>query len=202
MVDQSGSIVENDPNNWQLVKDFVYNIIRHFDIGYDETRVGLVTFANYGITRWNLTSYFDKDAIRRALDRIPAGNGRTNTYMGLRRMRTDVFNTGNDRADVKNVAIVVTDGKSTIRPDLTIPEAQAAQDQGIQIFVVGVTSNVKEEELKAISSPPHELNKNYWTTPDFRDLASIVSSLQTETCSDVINAGKTPGGENAALSQY
>ena len=189
VVDQSGSIVEKDPGNWQLVKNFIYNIIENFDIGYDETRVALVTFANKGIVRWDLAQYFNKAAIRKALDDIPAGNGWTNTYDGFNRMRTEVFNTDNDRPGVQNVAIVITDGKATLNTNLTIPEATRSHDQGIKVFAVGVTDGVNEDELKAISSPPQEINRNYWKTPDFGDLTTLVGSLQTETCNDFLNQG-------------
>ena len=39
-----------------------------------------------------------------------------------------------DRADVPNVAILVTDGESTILADETIPAAARARNSGIAIF--------------------------------------------------------------------
>ena len=64
VVDGSGSICDNDDGpkyndgrgcgNWLLVGDFVENFVNALTIGADETRVGLVTFANEGSTLMTL----------------------------------------------------------------------------------------------------------------------------------------------------
>ena len=179
MVDQSGSIQEP---NWSLVKEFILEIVNNFNVGYDQTRVGLVTFGNQGIVRFDLTTHLTSSDIARAIRSIGAGNGNTNTYLGLLRMRTQCFGTTGDRPDVANVAIVITDGVSTVQRTQTIPEAERAHAEGIQVFTVGVTDEVNLDEVRAISSPPREVNRNYWTSPDFLSLSDVVASLQQETC--------------------
>ena len=60
--------------------------------------------------------------------------GATNTQEALEFMRTRQFNTSADRLGVPNVAILITDGESTVQSDQTIPAAARARDDGIIIF--------------------------------------------------------------------
>ena len=41
-------------NNWRQVRSFIESIVNSFNIGPDEVRIGLITFANNGNLRWNL----------------------------------------------------------------------------------------------------------------------------------------------------
>ena len=190
VIDQSGSITDKNPpngayDNWELVKDFVIRVVNYFNIGYDETRVAAVTFGNHGLIRFYLSNYTSKLDIENAIRPIEAGNGQTNTWEGLRKMRIDIFNTDNgDRLLVPNVAIVITDGQSNINDWLTADEAERAQYKGIRMFAVGITNDVNEQELKDISSYPHQLGRNYRMTPDFTSLNTVIESLQKETCEE------------------
>ena len=64
----------------------------------------------------------------------------------------------------------------------TIPEAAAARKEGIQMFVVGVTSLIDEQTLKDMSSLPQEKDKNYFTSPDFNQLDTILDNLIGQAC--------------------
>ena len=54
--------------------------------------------------------------------------------------------------------------------------------QGIKMYSVGITDNVKEEELRAMSSPPQQINNNYWMAPDFTMLDEVLSSIVSTQC--------------------
>ena len=71
-------------------------------------------------------------------------------------MRTQVFGVNGDRANVTNVAIIITDGKPTNAS--TIQAAiDAVHNSGITTLVVGVTNEVDEATLKQLSSPPQQV---------------------------------------------
>jgi len=188
VVDQTGSIVDANPkngswDNWALVKNFINSVISASTVSYSATHFGLVTFGNMGVIRFNLTDYLDPNPMKAAVNAIPSGNGQTNLYQGLNLARTVVLSdAANARSDVPQVIIVITDGFANLNTEKTIPEAEACFAQGIKIFAVGVTGQISEPQLQAVSSPPHEKGTNYWTTPDFRSLSSIVQSLQSATC--------------------
>ena len=58
-------------------------------------------------------------------------SGATNTQEALELMRTQQFSTSADRAGVPNVAILITDGESTVQQDQTIPAAARAHNDDL-----------------------------------------------------------------------
>ena len=53
---------------------------------------------------------------------------------------------------------------------------------GVKVFSIGVTNSINRQELAALSSPPHLENENWFTTPNFDALSSIVDVLTVKTC--------------------
>jgi len=188
VVDQSGSIQDANPlngswDNWQLIKDFINTIIKHSEVSYSATHFGLVTFGNQGVVRFRLDQYTDTAALTQAVLDIQPGQGQTNLYMGLFMARTVVFNENNGaRSDVPQIIILITDGFANVNTNMTLPEAATCHRLGIAIYAVGITSSINETQLKLVSSPPHEKGVNYWTTPDFTTLNSVVLNVQNATC--------------------
>ena len=61
--------------------------------------------------------------------------GTTNTADGLLYAYQQQFTSNNgDRQNVQNIIIIITDGRSNVNPERTIPNAQAAKDRGITIY--------------------------------------------------------------------
>ena len=117
-----------------------------------------------------------------AIDGTTFEGGRTNIAGGLRIMRTQVFGgSRGDRPEVRNVAIVITDGESTVDKSQTLVEAKMAKDAGIVIFVVGVTAKINEAELKGIASAPTATH--YFNSTSIRQLDTILQELTKSVCS-------------------
>lgn len=188
IVDQSGSIVDRNPkngswDNWVLVKQFIVKLIQATNVSYDGTHIGLLTFGNIAVERFLLNAYTDANSVINAVNNLPRGQGETNLQAGLNMARTKFFDPNyGARPDVPHIAIVITDGMANINTSNTIPEAKASQEAGIIIFSIGVTDLINEDQLKAVSSPPHEKGKNYWTTPDFTQLNTVLASVNNATC--------------------
>lgn len=87
-----------------------------------------------------------------------------------------------DRADVQNVVLVITDGVSTYDNQFTIPDAVNARNKGIDIYSIGISAKIDENELRLMSSLPQEKDKNYFTTTSFEALDGITKAILTETC--------------------
>jgi len=60
-----------------------------------------------------------------------------NAYIVFRQLLAQYAGIQLLRPGVRNVAIVVTDGRSNLDSDLTIPTANTLRNAGIDIFVVG-----------------------------------------------------------------
>ena len=182
VVDSSGSIRDNNPadgsyDNWDLLLAFLTNLVDNLDVGPDATRIGLVRYGNTGENIFYLNTYATKVQVKDAISRVEYIEGNTNTSGGLRVMHTQQFNSSRDRSNIPNVGIVITDGVSTFDSQFTIPYAEAARADGIQIMVVGITNAINEEELAGISSPPQTRDENYFTVADFAVLDQIVDQI-------------------------
>ena len=186
IIDGSGSIRDaNPPNrafdNWDLLLQFVANIIDR--LPRSGTRVGAVVFSDRGEIIFRLNQYFDLGRARDAVLRTPYPGANTNTSGGIWVARDQLFNVNNgDRPEVPNLAIVITDGKSTFDNDRTIPYAQDLQRDGVQVISIGITNSVDENELRGISSPPQLRDVNYFSSPDFTTLGNIIEDLLATAC--------------------
>ena len=52
----------------------------------------------------------------------------------------------------------------------------------MQVFSVGITDEINEEELRGISSNPQREGENYFKSVDFRSLNSIQGAIVRQTC--------------------
>ena len=190
VLDCSGSIRDNNPtdgsyDNFELLLNFVTAIVNRLSIGPDASRVGVVTYSNTASNIIYLNDFGSKYDLIDAIMRIGYLGGTTNTSGALQVMRTEQFTSENgDRPNVPNVAIVVTDGRSTVDADQTLPQARAARDDGIQMFAVGITSDIDIYEVRGISSEPQLLGESYFTSTDFTNLNDIVDNLLNNACTD------------------
>ena len=78
VVDSSGSI---GMENFAKIKAFVKQTLNFFDIGTDLTRVGLITFNQYGSLQFGLGKYNTSNALVTAVQSIIYSQGGTNTGM-------------------------------------------------------------------------------------------------------------------------
>ena len=112
--------------------------------------------------------------------------GTTNVAQALNFMTDQQFvSQRGDRPNVQNIGIVITDGRSNVTPENTIPNAVRAQAAGIRMYSIGITNDVDENELRQMSSSPQVLGQNYFLAPQFTDLQPLVSALTEQTCGAV-----------------
>lgn len=95
-------------------------------------------------------------------------------------MRDTMFTSGNgDRPQVRNTAIVITDGQSNINSQQTIPEAIKAKADGIGIYAIGI-GLTETKELQGIASTP--LGDFLYTVDDFEDLHGLKDRMFESIC--------------------
>ncbi|XP_025106489.1 collagen alpha-3(VI) chain-like isoform X11 [Pomacea canaliculata] len=180
VIDTSTSVTEA---NFAKVKSFVKDFLSNTDIDSGNVRVGIVIYSTEVSVQFQLNEYRNKRDIMSAVDRIPYMIGSTNTADGIRVMRTDMFTPVNgDRADVPNVAIVITDGVSNINSARTVPEAQAAHSEGIHVYAIGV-GLTDTRELDAIATPP--ASRNSFAVNDFDELNFLYQRIFASACPGV-----------------
>jgi len=191
VIDSSGSIRDNNPrdgsyDNWQLLLQFVERIVDDLFIETGQVRIGAVRFSTNAQSVFHLNRFatnLDKNALKNAIRNMRYLGGHTNTAAGIDIMHHQEFKQENgDRPDVQNIAIIITDGNSTLNKENTIPYAEAARRANIQVYTVGVTKGIKISEVIGMSSPPHALDQNYYLAKGFRTLNAEADKLVLTMC--------------------
>ena len=198
LVDSSGSIYRQ---NWPTVLEFMKNIVRDFNIGLNNVRIGVAIFGNDVQPMFQLNAYSNKNDILNAIDRIPFLDQTTNTPAAIRYMRTTMFTPQNgDRSFAPNSAIIITDGVPRVPSDvnearrLTLQEANLARSQGINMFTVGIGPELTTEFLAQIADKP--TSTHVFQVNQVRDLETILNQVSSAAC------GNTPAPPGNTLLQF
>uniref|UniRef100_A0A9L0TJW8 Matrilin 4 n=1 Tax=Equus caballus TaxID=9796 RepID=A0A9L0TJW8_HORSE len=184
LVDGSKSV---RPQNFELVKRFVNQIVDFLDVSPEGTRVGLVQFSSVR-TEFPLGRYGTAAEVKQAVLAVEYMERGTMTGLALRHMVEHSFSEAQGarpRAlNVPRVGLVFTDGRS--QDDISVWAARA-KEEGIVMYAVGVGKAV-EEELRKIASEPAELHVSY--SPDFGTMTHLLENLKGSICPEEgISAG-------------
>ena len=177
LLDASGSVEDN----FALIQDLTKRIVYGLNFAIDRTRVSIVTYQDTEQVRFNLDEYTSKDEVINAIAFDQAKRKGTHTSSALRTMREDMFTPRNgDRNGVDNVAIVMTDGRSNIEQDNTIPEADLAKDGAIRLITVGVGRRVGVSEINGMASRPS--SENAFLLINESDLNEVADLILDQLC--------------------
>ncbi|XP_059503102.1 collagen alpha-3(VI) chain-like [Stegostoma tigrinum] len=171
LVDTSWSIGQE---NFQYVREFLFRVIKAFEIGENRFRFGLVQYSEKPQTEFHFNTYFTKQDILFHIWNMSYKGGGTKTGLALEYLMKDQLNKANgSRAEqgVPQIIIVLTDGRSQ---DDVIPPSASLKSAEVIIFAIGVHQAV-EWELKEIASEPHE--RFVYHLDDFAALKGIVNDL-------------------------
>ena len=186
VLDSSGSI---GSDNYQTVKEFMYNFTEELEIGPDHNRVSVTIFGSNGNVVFGFDQYNNKTALLEAIEDIPYLNQGTNTADGLCKVLNNVLR-GSRRLmslSVFKFVMVMTDGYSnrvsnecgdTIQAATALTEF--AQNNSILVYVVAVTNNVNLEELELIATSPEFIS--HLDSFDSTDLDSTQQLQAYELC--------------------
>ncbi|XP_043929743.1 cochlin [Protopterus annectens] len=176
LIDGSSSVGEV---NFRLVLEFIVSISTAFEISDIGSRVGVVQFTYDQKTEIEFAEYSAKDDLISAVRRINYMSGGTATGDALQyasRFLFGPFKTGTH----KNYLIIITDGQSY--DDVGGP-AQAAREEGITIFSVGVAW-APQEDLRDMASEPKE--SHVFFTREFTGLDQHVPEIVKGICKDFV----------------
>ena len=181
VLDESRSVTSG---NFDKMKYAVKNFIRYADIDGGKVRVGINVFGTASEIAFNLNTYNNKNDIFAAIDSInyKGSDDTTNTRAALDSMRFNMFTVDRgDRPDAADIAIVITDGRSSSDP---IPSADAARNAGIHIIAIGIGDDVDSDELEGIANKPSE--DNVFTIDGFDQLDGLEEKVYTAICGKTI----------------
>ena len=175
LLDDSGSVGHQD---FKKEIAFVEQFVQEFEIGPQYTQIGVITYDYNPHNYIHLDQFSDKSSFINGLQRIPYKQGATHTAEALKWTLTDGFvHRNGDRDSVRNILIVVTDGRSQ---DFTKTATVAKQvhNAGIETLAVGVGSQVRTRELQAIASD----FKHVFHVNNYDALQSVREQLRDSVC--------------------
>jgi len=181
VVDSSGSINSND---WNTALQFIATVSSQFTIGPNDVQVAFVLFSDEARVEWGLTRYHDSAHLDHAIRNVRHIGSTTNLNDALYLTRTVVFaQDRGTRPGAEKVTIILTDGEDNVPlagTPLTLENATACKNDGIQLIAIGVTDKVDEHRLRQIVSDPQS---DYYPVTDFNALrSSVLNRLLLELC--------------------
>ncbi|XP_038652305.1 LOW QUALITY PROTEIN: collagen alpha-6(VI) chain-like [Scyliorhinus canicula] len=182
LVDESGSIGET---NFELIRNFLVNVINAMDIGPDKVQIGLIQYSSQTTPEFYLNTFQEKSEVLDHIRSVPYRKGGTNTGAAIDYMVQTYFTESRGsriNQGIPQLAVVITDGKST--DDVKVP-ASALRALGVKVFAFGIKGAV-ERELQSIASYP--ASSYVSLIEDFDLLRNVEDQMQKKICNNIVNS--------------
>ncbi|XP_036109262.1 collagen alpha-3(VI) chain [Molossus molossus] len=183
LVDSSWSIGKE---HFQLVREFLYDVIKSLAVGQNDFRFALVKFNGNPHTEFLLNTYHSQREVLSHISNLSFTGGSNQTGEGLEYvMQNHLTEAAGSRArdGVPQVIVVLTDGRSDHR--LALPPAELASAD-LNVFAVGV-ERAEEAALREIASEP--VHRHVFNPENLTSLHDIVGSIVSR-----VHAAVTPAG--------
>ena len=179
MIDLSGSTVDE----YMFAMTFVREAVFGLDYTFGRARVSVITYGDTASTRFYLNAYSTREDVLNALRFMP-DKGQTNTQQAISFMRNDVFRSSvGDRSGVPNIGILVTDGKSNVNRENTVPEATRAKNQDIALYVVALGEEVDLREVNQVAGYRQEPVSDYvYEVKQVSDAPGMAADMLEHLC--------------------
>jgi len=176
ILDLSGSL----SSLYDISIEFMTNVIYGLPMRSGRARIALITYANSAKVEFYLNTYTSKQEILNALS-FRASGIKSNTQEAINKAYNDVFSYGRgDRSGVKNIAIVITDGRSNGNPSDTVQAADRARKRNIEMYVAATSNNVNMGEVQGIANDPD--NSHVVSLNSKGEAQSAASSILNQLC--------------------
>lgn len=163
------------PENFEIVKNWLVNITKNFEIGPKFIQVGMVQYNDYPILEIPLGSHDSGENLLAAIKSIQYLGGNTQTGKAIQFALDYLF--AKSSRFLTKIAVVLTDGKSQ---DEVKEAAEAARDNKITLFAIGVGVETEEEELRAIANKPSSTYVFY--VEDYIAISKIREVMKQKLC--------------------
>lgn len=173
LLDESGSV---SLSHFNTMKAFVRDFTANFAIGPTANQFSVVVFDNNAREVFSLNRHSSLSDIQSAVMNITYSGGGTSIGKALDYARLFSFTSSRGaRSDAAKIVILITDGQSSISN-----EAQLLKDQNVTIFCIGVTTGIKEQLLRNVSTH----NDYTYITDTFTTLSRIQAHVAEQSCAD------------------
>ncbi|XP_071290375.1 collagen alpha-3(VI) chain [Agelaius tricolor] len=171
LVDSSWSVGKE---HFQLVREFLYDVVKALDVGGNDFRFALVQFSGNPHTEFQLNTFPSTQDVLSHIANMTYVGGGAEPGKGLEYLiEKHLTKAAGSRASegVPQVIVVLTDGQP--RDDVALPSS-LLNSARVNLFAVGVQEPV-EGELREVASGP--LDTHRFNLENFTALHSIVGDL-------------------------
>ncbi|OWK53741.1 Collagen alpha-3(VI) chain [Lonchura striata] len=171
LVDSSWSVGKE---HFQLVREFLYDVVKALDVGGNDFRFALVQFSGNPHTEFQLNTYPSTQDVLSHIANMTYVGGGAEPGKGLEYLiEKHLTKAAGSRASegVPQVIVVLTDGQP--RDDVALPSS-LLNSARVNLFAVGVQDAV-EGELQEVASGP--LDTHRFNLENFTTLHGIVGDL-------------------------
>uniref|UniRef100_A0A663N0H2 Collagen alpha-1(XXI) chain n=1 Tax=Athene cunicularia TaxID=194338 RepID=A0A663N0H2_ATHCN len=173
------------PENFEIIKSWLVNITRNFDIGPKFIQVGVVQYSDYPVLEIPLGTHESTENLIREMESIHYLGGNTRTGRAIQFAFDHLF--AKSSRFLTKIAVVLTDGKSQ---DEVKDVAAEARKNKITLFAIGVGSEIEEDELKAIANRPSSTYVFY--VEDYIAISRIKEVIKQKLCEESVCPTRIP----------
>ncbi|XP_069462250.1 collagen alpha-1(XXI) chain [Ambystoma mexicanum] len=173
------------PENFEILKNWIVNISRNFDIGPKFTQVGVVQYSEYPTLEIPLGRHVSSEDLLSEMASIEYLGGNTRTGNAIQFAVEYLF--ARSLRPLTKIAIVLTDGKSQ---DEVKEVAEEARKNKITLFAIGVGSEIEEVQLRAIANKPSFTYVFY--VEDYIAISKIREVMKQKLCEESVCPTKIP----------
>ena len=175
VVDGSSSVEAYGNSNFQMMKNFIKQVIRSFDVSSGATRVGAIVYSTNATVVFKLDQYSSYEEVEEAVDGMPYPGGGTHTGKALKMAANTLYSSGLVRGNVPKVLLVITDGVST---DDVTQSATLLNTNGVLVYVVAIGQDIDHAQLTQIA---HGKAENVFTA-EFHSLGIVSNDIRGAIC--------------------
>ncbi|XP_043366325.1 collagen alpha-1(XXI) chain [Dermochelys coriacea] len=173
------------PENFEIIKRWLVNITRNFDIGPKFIQVGVVQYSDYPVLEIPLGIHDSTENLIREMESIQYLGGNTRTGRAIQFAIDHLF--AKSSRFLTKIAVVLTDGKSQ---DEVKDAAAEARKNKITLFAIGVGSEIEEVELRAIANKPSSIYVFY--VEDYIAISRIREVIKQKLCEESVCPTRIP----------
>ncbi|TFK06771.1 Collagen alpha-1(XXI) chain [Platysternon megacephalum] len=173
------------PENFEIIKRWLVNITRNFDIGPKFIQVGVVQYSDYPVLEIPLGTHDSTENLIREMESIQYLGGNTRTGRAIQFSIEYLF--AKSPRFLTKIAVVLTDGKSQ---DEVKDAAAEARKNKITLFAIGVGSEIEEDELRAIANKPSSTYVFY--VEDYIAISRIREIIKQKLCEESVCPTRIP----------